>query len=305
MDNLDSAKEILKAIEMPERQQNDTSAYTLLALANIREHNKWSESTANWIRIHDIIRFIYVNYDVQYAENSRETFRKQVIHQFRDAAIIEDNGKATNSPLYRYRLTEEFLKLIQTYDSPEWDDSLNEFLSEHESLIDIYSSKRELLKRPVMINGEEFSFSPGPHNELQKQIIEEFGSRFAQGSECLYVGDTAKKDLLINHEKLEELGFAISTHDKMPDVILYCEDKNWIYFIEAVTSTGPMDYKRIGEINQLTENVDAGKIFITAFLDFRTFKKFAAELAWDSEVWIADNPDHLIHFNGDRFLGPR
>ena len=305
MDNLDSAKEILKAIEMPERQQNDISAYTLLALANIRQHNKWSESTANWIRIHDIIRFIYVNYDVQYAENSRETFRKQVIHQFRDAAIIEDNGKATNSPLYRYRLTEEFLKLIQTYDSPEWDNSLNEFLSEHESLIDIYSSKRELLKRPVMINGQEFSFSPGPHNELQKQIIEEFGSRFAQGSECLYVGDTAKKDLLINHEKLEELGFAISTHDKMPDVILYCEDKNWIYFIEAVTSTGPMDYKRIGEINQLTENVDAGKIFITAFLDFRTFKKFAAELAWDSEVWIADNPDHLIHFNGDRFLGPR
>ena len=305
MDNLDSAKEILKAIEMPERQQNDISAYTLLALANIRQHNKWSESTANWIRIHDIIRFIYVNYDVQYAENSRETFRKQVIHQFRDAAIIEDNGKATNSPLYRYRLTEEFLKLIQTYDSPEWDNSLNEFLSEHESLIDIYSSKRELLKRPVMISGQEFSFSPGPHNELQKQIIEEFGSRFAQGSECLYVGDTAKKDLLINHEKLEELGFAISTHDKMPDVILYCEDKNWIYFIEAVTSTGPMDYKRIGEINQLTENVKAGKIFITAFLDFRTFKKFAADLAWDSEVWIADNPDHLIHFNGDRFLGPR
>lgn len=305
MDNLDSAKEILKAIEMPERQQNDISAYTLLALANIREHDKWSESSANWIRIHDIIRFIYVNYDVQYAENSRETFRKQVIHQFRDAAIIEDNGKATNSPLYRYRLTQEFLKLIQTYDTPEWDDSLNEFLSEHESLIDIYSSKRELLKRPVKINGQEFSFSPGPHNELQKQIIEEFGSRFAQGSECLYVGDTAKKDLLINHEKLEELGFAISTHDKMPDVILYCEDKNWIYFIEAVTSTGPMDYKRIGEINQLTENVKAGKIFITAFLDFRTFKRFAADLAWDSEVWIADNPDHLIHFNGDKFLGPR
>jgi len=197
MDNLDSAKEILKAIEMPERQQNDISAYTLLALANIREHNKWSESTANWIRIHDIIRFIYVNYDVQYAENSRETFRKQVIHQFRDAAIIEDNGRPTNSPQYRYKLTAEFLKLIQTYDSPEWDNSLNEFLSEHESLINIYSSKREFLKRPVMINGEEFSFSPGPHNELQKQIIEEFGSRFAQGSECLYVGDTAKKDLLI------------------------------------------------------------------------------------------------------------
>lgn len=305
MDNLDSAKEILKAIEMPEKQQNDISAYTLLALSHIREHNNWSQATNEWIRIHDIIRFININYDVQYAENSRETIRKNVIHQFRDAAIIEDNGKPTNSPHYRYKLTDEFLKLIQTYESTKWDDSLNEFLSEHESLIDIYSSKRELLKRPVLINGEEFNFSPGSHNELQKQIIEEFGSRFAQGSECLYVGDTVKKDLLINHEKLQELGFTISTHDKMPDVILYCEDNDWIYFIEAVTSNGPMDYKRIGEINQLTEKVDAGKIFITAFLDFRTFKRFAADLAWDSEVWIADNPDHLIHFNGDRFLGPR
>ncbi|WP_298500855.1 BsuBI/PstI family type II restriction endonuclease [uncultured Methanobrevibacter sp.] len=305
MDNLDSAKEILKAIEMPERQQNDISAYTLLALAHIRQNNDWSQSTNEWIRIHDIIRFINVNYDVQYAENTRETIRKNVIHQFRDAAIVEDNGKSTNSPHYRYRLTEEFLNLIQDYNSPQWDNSLNEFLSQHESLVSIYSSKKELLKKPVLINGEEFNFSPGKHNELQKHIIEEFASRFAQGSECLYVGDTAKKDLLINNEKLEELGFVISTHDKMPDVILYCEGKNWIYFIEAVTSTGPMDYKRIIEINKLTENVGAGKIFITAFLDFRTFKRFAADLAWDSEVWIADNPNHLIHFNGDRFLGPR
>ena len=305
MDNLDSAKAILKAIEMPEKQQNDISAFTLLALARIREHDNWSKATNDWIRIHDIIRFIDVNYDVQYAENSRETFRKQVIHQFRDAAIIEDNGKATNSPHYRYRLTGEFLNLVQTYDLPQWNTSLNEFLSTHESLISIYSAKRELLKKPVMINGNPFTFSPGKHNELQKQILEEFGPRFAQESECLYVGDTAKKDLFINTEKLKELGFVISTHDKMPDVILYCEDKNWIYFIEAVTSTGPMDFKRINEINKLTENVDAGKIFITAFLDFRTFKRFAADLAWDSEVWIADNPNHLIHFNGDRFLGPR
>lgn len=305
MDNLNSAKEILKAIEMPEKQQNDISAYTLLALADIRASMDWSLATDNWIRIHDIIKFIDINYDVQYAENSRETFRKQVIHQFRDAAIIEDNSKPTNSPNFRYKLTEEFLNLIKTYDTPQWDNSLSEFLSTHESLISKYSSKRELLKKPVMINGKPFTFSPGNHNELQKQIIEEFAPRFAQNSECLYVGDTAKKDLFINNEKLEELGFLISTHDKMPDVILYCEDKNWLYFIEAVTSTGPMDYKRIHEINKLTENVDAGKIFITAFLDLRTFKRFVTELAWDSEVWIADNPNHLIHFNGDRFLGPR
>ena len=130
MDNLDSAKEILKAIEMPERQQNDISAYTLLALSHIREHDNWSQATNEWIRIHEIIRFMDINYDVQYAENTRETIRKNVIHQFRDAAIIEDNGRATNSPQYRYKLTDEFLKLIQTYESPEWDNSLNEFLND-------------------------------------------------------------------------------------------------------------------------------------------------------------------------------
>lgn len=305
MDNLNSAKEILKAIEMPIKQQNDISGYTLLALANVNDKSNWSLATNEWIRIHDIIIFINSNYDVDYAENTRETIRKNVIHQFRDASIVEDNSKPTNSPNFRYRLTDEFLNLIKSYDSSQWTEYLNEFLLTHESLKSKYSTKRDLLKKPVVIDGVTFELSPGKHNELQKQIIEEFAPRFAHNTECLYLGDTAKKDLLINKEKLSKLGFGISIHDKMPDVVLYSKDKNWIYFIEAVTSTGPMDYKRVIEINKLTENVDAGKIFVTAFLDFKTFKKFAVDLAWDTEVWIADSPDHLIHFNGDRFLGPR
>ena len=91
----------------------------------------------------------------------------------------------------------------------------------------------------------------------------------------------------------------------MPDVVLYCEDKKWLYFIEAVTSVGPMDDKRILEINKLTQGVSCGKIYVTAFLDFKTFKRISESLAWDTEVWIADMPEHMIHLNGDRFLGPR
>ncbi|MFS2517149.1 MULTISPECIES: BsuBI/PstI family type II restriction endonuclease [Parabacteroides] len=30
-----------------------------------------------------------------------------------------------------------------------------------------------------------------------------------------------------------------------------------------------------------------------------------ADIAWETEVWIAENPGHMIHFNGDRFIGPR
>ena len=149
------------------------------------------------------------------------------------------------------------------------------------------------------------SFSTGKHNELQKAIIEEFGARFAPGAECLYVGDTTEKDLVKNEQRLCELGFEITLHDKMPDVVLYREDKDWLYFIESVTSVGPMDNKRIAELQELTKNVKSGKIFVTAFLDFKTFKKFSESLAWDTEVWMADMPDHMIHLNGDRFLGPR
>lgn len=91
----------------------------------------------------------------------------------------------------------------------------------------------------------------------------------------------------------------------MPDVVLYIPSKNWIYFIEAVTSVGPMSAQRVVEIDEMTKNVNAGKIYVTAFPDLKTFKKFSDSLAWETEVWIADLPDHMIHMNGDKFLGPR
>lgn len=157
---------------------------------------------------------------------------------------------------------------------------------------------------PVRINNKDFTFSPGKHNQLQKAIIEEFAPRFAPNSECLYVGDSDARDMYKDVKQLKKLGFEITLHDKMPDVILYRADKNWIYFIESVTSVGPMNPKRIKEITDMTQNVTAGKIFVTAFLNKSTFKKFCEDLAWETEVWIADNPDHLIHLNGDRFMGP-
>ena len=227
------------------------------------------------------------------------------MHHFRNAAFIEDNGKATNSPNYRYRLTDEMLALIQSYGTAKWNRNLAAFQKAHSSLVELYAAKRTMRKMPVKINGKDFTFSPGKHNELQKAIIEEFAPRFAPNSECLYVGDTTEKDLVKDVEKLRSLGFEITLHDKMPDVVLYSEDKNWLYFIESVTSVGPMEPKRIKEIEEMTASVTAGKIYVTAFLDFKTFKKFSETLAWETEVWIADMPDHMIHLNGDKFLGPR
>lgn len=305
MSKIDDAKVILKQLGMPEKQQSDICALTLLAMADISPDKSWNEASNNWIRIHDVISYCLTSYNRKYAENSRETFRKQAMHPFRTAALIEDNGKATNSPLYRYRLTDETMSLIKSYKSDRWDLSLSNFSEVHESLVDIYASKKQMTMMPVKINDKEFHFSAGKHNQLQKAIIEEFAPRFAPNSECLYVGDTIEKDLVKNISVLSDLGFEITLHDKMPDVVLYRSDQDWIYFIESVTSVGLMDPKRIIEIGEMTKNVRSGKIFVTTFLDFKTYKKFASDLAWETEIWIAEMPDHMIHMNGDKFLGPR
>ena len=290
---------------MPKAQQADICCYVLLAMAGIKQDTLWKDAGNEWIRIHDIIQFANTYYGSTYAENSRETFRKQALHHFRNAALVEDNGRATNSPNYRYRLTEETLQMIRAFQTSEWQRSVSRFLKYHEKLVDMYASKKKMTMMPVRINGAEFQFSTGKHNELQKAIIEEFAPRFAPNSECLYVGDTIEKDLVKNVDKLKQLGFEITLHDKMPDVVLYREDKDWIYFVESVTSVGPMDSKRILEITKMTKNVTAGKIFVTAFLDFKTYKRFSETLAWETEVWIAEMPEHMIHLNGDKFLGPR
>ena len=305
MDKIEETREFLQKVGMPKAQQADICCYVILAMAGIKPNMSWSEATNEWIRIHDIIQFANIYYGATYAENSRETFRKQALHRFRTAALVEDNGKATNSPNYRYRLTDETLQLLKAVGTKQEQTELNRFLAYHEKLMDIYASKKKMTMMPVKINGLDFSFSAGKHNELQKAIIEEFAPRFAPNSECLYVGDTIEKDLVKNVDKLEKLGFEITLHDKMPDVVLYREDKDWIYFVESVTSVGPMDPKRILEIEEMTKDVKAGKVYVTAFLDFKTYKRFSEDLAWETEVWIAEMPDHMIHLNGDRFMGPR
>ena len=305
MSKLEEARQVLQSLDVPPAQQNEMCCYTLLALASLTENGSWEKSKNEWIGIHEIMRFVEKAYKKTYAENTRESIRKNALHHFRNAAFIEDNAVATNSPNYRYRLTPEFLALVRHFGKRTWKSHVSCFLSSHGSLRETYASRKQRQKMPVNINGQDLTLSPGKHNQLQKQILEQFAPRFAPHAECLYVGDTTEKDLLKNTAKLRELGFAITLHDKMPDIVLYRPDKHWLYFIESVTSVGPIDPKRLLELQAMTRSVTAGKIYVTAFPDLKTFKKFAHMLAWDTEVWIAELPEHMIHFNGDMFMGPR
>ena len=303
MDKIEKVRKLLEDLGLPKPQRKDSCVLALLSLANVGKRTSWTDATNEWHRIHDILQFIEEKYKIKYAENTRETIRKDGLHHYVNAALVERYAPATNSPKYSYRLTDEFLEVLQNIAGSK--KALKSFKENHQSLIEIYASKKEMEKMPVRINGVDFSFSAGEHNELQKAIIEEFAPRFAPNSECLYVGDTTQKDLVKKVERLEGLGFTITLHDKMPDVVLYRPDKDWLFFIEAFTSRGPMDPKRIMEIAEMTKNVKAGKIYVTAFLDFKTYKTHSQELAWETEVWIAEMPEHMIHLNGDKFLGPR
>ena len=296
---------MLESLGMPNGQQSGICCYSLLALLKLSSSMAWSAASNEWTCIHDILAFLRKNYrGAKYAENSRETFRKQAMHHFRTAAIIEDNGVATNSPNFRYRVTSEALSLFKAYGTGEWDAALAKFLANHQTLRQIYASKKRVDKVAVTVDGVEHMLSTGLHNQLQKAVIEEFGPRFLHQFKCLYLGDTAKRDLIKDVEGLKDLGVAITVHDKMPDVVMYVPGRNWVVFVECVTSVGPMSPARILELNQMTPNVTAGKVFITAFLDRSAYKKHSDQIAWETDVWIASEPSHMIHLNGNKFLGP-
>lgn len=305
MSKIEQIRELFRELHIPDKQQNDMCCLTFLALGELGETTPWKDASNHWHRIHDLIAWMKSQLGASYAENTRETIRKHAIHFFREAAIIEDKGESTNSPKYCYRLTEEILQIVRRLDTQTWTKRCAHFLKSHRSLIEKYADKRRHVKIPVQINDAEYSFSPGKHNELQKAILEEFAPRFAPGSKCLYVGDTTNRALYLDKKAMAEIGIELTVHDKLPDVVLYAAEKNWLYFIEAVTSCGPISPARRHELETITLDTSSGVIYITAFPDMKTYHRFSQDLAWDTEVWLSNAPEHMIHLNGDRFIGPR
>ena len=311
MSRLNDAKEILQDLGVPDQYNNDLMRYAFLALLDLNDDSAWDKATNNKLmRLHDIFGYITEAFSVTYAENSRETLRKRVIKVFEQAHIAlrnrDDHTRPTNSGNTNYSISDETLVVIRSYGSDGYAVLLDHFKDKFEILSDQYAKKRDLHKIPLVIDGKEFTLSAGSHNQLQVDIINEFSPRFAHGSKLLYIGDTADKYIHVDTETLEAIGIPISTNDKLqlPDVVLYDSKKNWIYLVEAVTTHGPIDQKRINDLEDMFKDCPADKIYVTAFPDRQTFRKYLADIAWETEVWISEEPDHMIHFNGDKFMGP-
>lgn len=311
MKKITEAKEILKSLGLEEQQQNDLSAYTLLALANVSPRTPWSSSMRKSMKVtKDIMKFVAVTYKKVYAPNTRETFRRQVLHQLTLAGVTHYNPEnpnlPVNSPNAHYALSDEALAVIKSYGTVSFEKLSKEFRTGLVKRQEQFRSARNFNRIPLKLpNGTEITLSPGAHNQVEAAVVTEFGPRFADGSSVLYLGDTENKDIIFEKKTLISLGCKLDDHGKFPDVILYLRSKNWLYLVEAVTSHGPVSQKRVTELKQIFPPTKLGLIFVSAFPDMSEFKKHAKDIAWDTEVWLADMPDHLIHFNGDRFVGPR
>lgn len=310
MGKIEQGQEILEALGLPSAQQNEISALTLLALSRLSEKTAWKNASNPNLRVHDILLEIKQRYGREYAENSRETIRRRVLHQFEQAGIVirnaDDPTRPTNSGLNNYMLSDLALDAIRAYGSPTWDKKRRAFLNKQGKLLDLYQKSREQNKVPLQAaDGTTYKLSPGKHNKLQAMILKEFGPRFAPESRLLYLGDTANKTIVLERELLLRLHVPVSEHGKFADIILYDKKRNWLFLIEAVTVHGPVSPKRHVELEKLLERCTASRVYVTAFPDLATFKKFVNDIAWETEVWIAEMPSHMIHFNGDKFLGPR
>jgi hypothetical protein len=308
-DHLDKAQNILLSFGLPRAQQNERSALCLLALLDLRPERKWAEAQNPLMGITPIMDWIRDHYKKTYAPNTRETVRRQTMHQFVDAGIALYNpdkpDRPVNSPAAVYQIEPSALALLRSFDTKAWHDNLTAYLAERQTLAAKYAHERKQNLVPVQIApGQKIALSPGEHSELIRAIIEDFAARFVPGAVLIYAGDTGDKWGYFDAALLAKLGVNVDSHGKMPDVVLYYPERNWLLLVESVTSHGPVDGKRHAELSRLFAGSSAGLVYVTAFPNRAIMGRYLSEIAWETEVWVADAPSHLIHFNGERFLGP-
>lgn len=304
-----AAREIIDGIDMPRGQRNDRSAWTLLALGDLTSLRPWAKVASPIMGITPIIEWIAANGGRRYAPNTRETIRRQSVHQFMEAGLVVYNGdapdRAVNSPKAGYQLSPEAVTLLRAFGAAGWPVALQTYLAAKPSLSAQYAAERVANMIPVDLpNDTTIALSPGAHSELIRDIIERFMPIHAPGAYLIYIGDTGDKASYFDEIALAALGVTVDRHGKMPDVILHDVRRGWLVLIESVTSHGPVDGKRHKELKLLFAGSTAGLVFVTAFPARTGLARYLGSLAWETEVWVSASPTHLIHFDGERFLGP-
>lgn len=288
-------------------------AMAFLAVCDVRASGAWAKardaSSGRALTSRQIIEYINANFQEEISRGSYDDIRRKDLYLLTVARIVlksaNDPEASTNNPTRAYALNPEYAPIVQSFGTKGWEEDVEAFLNERETLKERLDEARPMSLVPVTLpSGVVLQLSKGKHNELQKVIVEDFLTRYGENSKVLYLGDTAKKLLHLDREALKKINFFDLAHNELPDVVAYSESKNWLYLIEAVHSSGPISNLRHEQLKTLTKACTAEIVYVTAFLDRETVRKYAPDIAWETEVWIAEAPDHIIHFDGKRFLGP-
>lgn len=303
------ARQFLNLLGFDAERSNERSGLVLLALLELHPDVEWHEAERPMLRTVQIMQWLREVYGKDYKPNTRETIRRFTLHQFVEAGLVVQNpdqpDRPTNSPKWCYQIEPAAYGLIATFKQGNFSERLKDYLAERPGLQSLYAREREMNRIPVQLpGGKEIALSPGGQNVLIVQIIKEFCERYTPNGEVLYIGDADDKWAVFEKEALASLGVEVDFHGKMPDVVVFLREKNWLVLIEAASSHGPVDHKRYRELNDLFQDSTAGLVFISALPSRVELRKYLKDIAWETDVWCADNPTHLIHFNGDRFLGP-
>lgn len=306
---LAEVQQLLQLLEFDGPRANLRSGLTLLALADLKPSDAWSKATAPLLGIWAVMDFMRVRYAKDYAPNSRETIRRQTLHQFVDAGLVlrnpDDPSRAVNSDKTVYQLAPAALDLIRTHNRTGFAERIATYNQAVPTLRKQYAMARERSQVPVTLgDGTKVTLTPGGQNVLIKAMVEDFCPKFTPGGQVLYIGDAGKADPVFDHQAFADLGVTLDKHGKLPDLVVYMPDKKWLVLMEAASTHGPVDAKRHGELAKLFSSCTAGLVYVSCFPSREVMRKFLAEISWETEVWCADDPTHLIHFNGERFLGP-
>ena len=304
---------VLESVGIPLENEGDRTkvriAEAVLAVAGIKKSFAEAVSSDDkyFLKSKDIIDFENKYLEENFKSGSYDDIRRRHLIMLTTAGYIVNSSQldtqSTNNPTRGYAASPAFAKLLRSYGTTEWTFELADFKRKNEELKEMLDRKRELERIPVKLpSGVEVRLSAGEHNELQRDIVQEFLPRFGFGAEVLYLGDTTDKYLIREDEKLRAIGFFELEHEELPDVVAYSAEKNILLMIEAVHSFGQMGEIRVKKLKDKLKDCKAKLIFVSAFENKKIFRKFSEGIAWESEVWIADAPDHMIHFNGYKYL---
>lgn len=269
----------------------------------------WDDADHQLIRSRELIELLNADWGEAISRGGYDIVRRESVKFLQAAGIVLKNpdqpSRAPNSPATGYALSPEFAILLRSFGTASWEFDLRQFIQQAGSLRAAFRKHRDMEMVPVVLpDGVEVQLSPGRHNTLQARIIEEFLPRYMPGCELVYLGDAENRTLARNDELAAEVGFFALDHQHLPDIIVFDRRRSWLTIIEAVDASGHLTALRMRELKALLVGARYPQVFVSAFLTYKVFSKFASELAWETEAWIAEHPTHLIHFDGKRYLGP-